>query len=139
MLKRLDTEESEKLIARGGIGRLACISEGWPYVVPVSYIYANNFIYVHSLAGRKITAMRENPRACFQVDEIRDVFHWKSAIAFGTFEEVTDAEERDWAVRRLLVRFPQLTPVESVPVHDGGSSVILFRIRVDSVTGVGEF
>jgi hypothetical protein len=31
-----------------------------------------------------------------------------------------------------------LTPVESVPVHDGQSSVIIYRIRIEQVTGVGE-
>jgi nitroimidazol reductase NimA-like FMN-containing flavoprotein (pyridoxamine 5'-phosphate oxidase superfamily) len=72
------------------------------------------------------------------VDEVKDGYHWRSALAFGLYEEVTDEPERKWAMRRLLSRFPQLTPVESVPVHDGQSSVIVFRVRIEEMSGVGE-
>jgi nitroimidazol reductase NimA-like FMN-containing flavoprotein (pyridoxamine 5'-phosphate oxidase superfamily) len=107
-------------------------------VVPVSYIFRDDRIYIHSLLGRKITAMRANPLVCLQVDEIRDESQWRSAIAFGDYQEVLDGSERDRALRELLNRFPHLTPVESVPVHDGGSSVIVFSIQVKRLSGVGE-
>jgi nitroimidazol reductase NimA-like FMN-containing flavoprotein (pyridoxamine 5'-phosphate oxidase superfamily) len=122
----------------GSVGRLGCIDNGAPYVVPVSYLFHDDNIYVHSLVGRKIRALRENPRACLQVDEVKDSYHWRSALAFGHYEEVTDERERRWAMRRLLSRFPNLTPVESVPVHDGQSSVIVFRVRIEELSGVGE-
>jgi nitroimidazol reductase NimA-like FMN-containing flavoprotein (pyridoxamine 5'-phosphate oxidase superfamily) len=72
------------------------------------------------------------------VDQIKDEYHWRSALAFGLYEELTNEQERRWAVRRLLSRFPHLTPVESVPVHDGQSSVIVFRVRIEEMSGVGE-
>jgi hypothetical protein len=37
-----------------------------------------------------------------------------------------------------MEKFPSFTPVESVPVHDGQSSVIVFRIRIQEITGVSE-
>jgi nitroimidazol reductase NimA-like FMN-containing flavoprotein (pyridoxamine 5'-phosphate oxidase superfamily) len=117
---------------------LGCVVDGGPYVIPVNYVFHNDSIYVHSLLGRKIKALRANPRACLQVDDIRDEYNWRSAIAFGRYEEVTDEGERNRAMHQLILRFPSLTPVESVPVHDGQSSVIVFRIRVEEVTGVGE-
>jgi nitroimidazol reductase NimA-like FMN-containing flavoprotein (pyridoxamine 5'-phosphate oxidase superfamily) len=107
-------------------------------VVPVSYIFRDDRIYIHSLLGGKIAALRANPLACLQVDEIRDESHWRSAIAFGEYHEVSDGSERYRALRELLDRFPHLTPVESVPVHDGGSSVIVFCIQVKRISGVGE-
>jgi uncharacterized protein len=107
-------------------------------VVPVCYLLSGDAIYVHSLGGRKVRAMRQDPRVCLQVEAVEDEYTWRSAIAFGLFEEVTEADERDRAVRRLLARFPQLTPVESVPVHDGQSSVIVFCIHIEEVTGVCE-
>jgi nitroimidazol reductase NimA-like FMN-containing flavoprotein (pyridoxamine 5'-phosphate oxidase superfamily) len=138
MLKRLSEEEAKELLRVCRVGRLGCIVDGRPYVVPVSYVYAEEGIYIHSLPGLKVQALRANPRACLQVDRIIDDFNWKSAIAFGEYEELRDPAEHAWAVRRLLIKFPQLTPVESVPVHDGQSSVIIFAIRVKKVTGVGE-
>lgn len=138
MIRPLTNEEARALLAECRTGRLGCVADGGPYVVPVSYIFYRDGIYIHSLPGRKIKALRENPRACLQVDEIKDDYNWRSAIAFGRYEEVTDDTERYWAFRRLLARFPTLTPVESVPVHDGQSSVIIFRIQVEEVSGVGE-
>jgi nitroimidazol reductase NimA-like FMN-containing flavoprotein (pyridoxamine 5'-phosphate oxidase superfamily) len=138
MINRISSDEARLLLGEGCVGRLGCVVDGGPYVVPVSYIFEDDSIYVHSLAGRKTRALAANPRACLQVDDIKDAFNWRSVIAFGSYEEITDEAERRWALRRLLSRFPQLTPVESVPVHDGQSSVIVFRIRVEEITGVGE-
>ncbi|MFL6214606.1 MAG: pyridoxamine 5'-phosphate oxidase family protein [Blastocatellia bacterium] len=138
MIRPMSPDETRALLEAGRIGRLGCVSDGKPYVVPVSYILSGSHLYIHSLIGRKVRALRQDPRACLQVDEIEDAYNWRSAIAFGRYEEIEDASERQWAVRRLLARFPHLTPVESVPVHDGQSSVIVFRIRVEEMTGVCE-
>jgi nitroimidazol reductase NimA-like FMN-containing flavoprotein (pyridoxamine 5'-phosphate oxidase superfamily) len=138
MITRLTTDEARSLLMECRIGRLGCVYEGGPYVVPVNYVLDGENIYVHSLAGRKVTALRANVKACLQVDEVIDEYHWRSAIAFGVYREVNAGPERDRAVALLLSRFPQLTPVESVPVHDGQSSVILFRIHVNEITGVAE-
>jgi uncharacterized protein len=138
MITRLSQEETRALLTASRVGRLGCVYEGGPYVVPINYVLDGESIYVHSLPGRKLVALRANPRACLQVDKVIDAYHWSSAIAFGVFEEVTDTKERDQAVRALLTSFPKLTPVESVPVHDGQSSVVIFRIRIREVSGVGE-
>ncbi|HEV8488144.1 MAG TPA: pyridoxamine 5'-phosphate oxidase family protein [Blastocatellia bacterium] len=138
MLSQLSEDETRKLLASARVGRLGCIFDGAPYVVPVSYIFRDDRIYIHSLLGRKIAALRANPRACLQVDEIRDEYQWRSAIAYGNYHELVDSVERNWALRELFQRFPHLTPVESVPVHDGGSSVIVFCIQVKQLSGVGE-
>jgi nitroimidazol reductase NimA-like FMN-containing flavoprotein (pyridoxamine 5'-phosphate oxidase superfamily) len=138
MIKVLNQENARDLLARSSVGRLGVVYKGGPYVVPVNYVLDGEIIYVHSLPGRKIEALRANPGACLQVDEVIDAYHWRSAIAFGTYEEITGQAERDIAVRRLLARFPKLTPVESVPVHDGQSSVVIFGIRINEITGVAE-
>ena len=138
MISSLSQDETRALLSQAGTGRLGCVVAGCPYVVPVNYVYHDDSIYVHSLPARKALTLRANPRACLQVDEIGDACHWRSAIAFGRYQEVTDDSERRGAVGRLLSRFPDLTPVESVPVHDGQSSVIIFCIRVEEMTGVGK-
>ncbi|MEK6406140.1 MAG: pyridoxamine 5'-phosphate oxidase family protein [Acidobacteriota bacterium] len=138
MITALSQEGARALLTESRVGRLGVVYEGGPYVVPVNYVFDGENIYVHSLPGRKLEALRANPRACLQVDEVTDSYHWRSAIAFGAYEEVTDPNERDRAVRALQARFPNLTPVESVPVHDGQSSVVIFRIRIREISGVGE-
>ena len=65
--------------------------------------------------------------------------HWTSVLAFGNYEEVIDLNERDSIRRSLLKEFPMLTPVESAVAEDvNAPEIIVFRIRVDRITGVSE-
>lgn len=133
-----DTEALE-VIKAGKIGRLGCIDQNEPYVVPINYVLDEGSIYSHSLPGRKIDAMRAHPRVCLQVDQIDDECRWRSAIAFGNFEEVHLPNQRRAVLTKLLSRFPKLTPVESMIVQDAAApDSIVFRIVVDQVTGVEE-
>ena len=139
MTRTLSPSEALELIQRGKVGRLGCVDKGEPYVVPINYLLEGESIYSHSLPGKKIDALRSNARACLQVDQIVDDFHWQSAIAFGIFEEVALPTERRKMIEKLLTRFPNLTPVESMMVRDAASpDSIVFRIIIDRVTGVEE-
>ena len=138
-MKTLAEEEGRALLSACKIGRLGCVDNGEPYVVPINYVFGDETIYSHSLPGRKIDAMRVHPRVCLQVDQIVDDFHWRSAIAFGNFEEIRVPSDRRSILSKLLARFPLLTPVESVMAQDAGApGSVVFRIIVDRITGIEE-
>lgn len=136
-LGKLSGDEARRILMNGKLGRLGCIADGEPYVVPINYIFDGENIYIHSLGGRKIDALRANPRACLQVDEIEDAYHWRSVIAYGNYEEITDEQMRERTLAEIFRRMPHLTPVES-KMAKGMSQAIVFRLKVDLITGVGE-
>ena len=139
MISHLSQEECFELLRGGRVARLGCIADGEPYVVPVNYACEGESVYVHSLPGRKVWAMRANPRVCLQVDDIHDEFGWRSVIAFGRYEELTHADERERAMNLLLSHFPKLTPVESLMADDAAApTLVIFRIHVERVTGLQE-
>ena len=139
MMKMLSDEDARQLFHHARVVRLGCIVNGEPYVVPINCHLEGDYLYSHSLYGLKIAGLRENPRACVQVDEIESDLRWKSAIAFGKFEEVTKSTERADTLTRLLHKFPMLTPVESAIAVDGSSpEVIVFKIKIERLTGVSE-
>lgn len=139
MFKTLSNDDGRNLFKTAKVARLGCIVNGEPYVVPITCLLQNNYLYSHSLNGTKITALRENPRACVQVDEIDSELSWRSAIAFGKYEEVTNPDERADVLNKLFRLFPMLTPVESTIARDGlAQDVIVFRIRIDRLTAVSE-
>ncbi|HYY97719.1 MAG TPA: pyridoxamine 5'-phosphate oxidase family protein [Pyrinomonadaceae bacterium] len=139
MITRMSEEEARALLRAGRLARLGCIAEGYPYVVPVNYAFNGEFVFSHSLPGLKVDAMRAFPRVCLQVDEVRGQTRWKSALAFGTFEELKDEGERERALNLLLSLFPQLTPVESLITADAGAPApVVYRVRVERVTGIRE-
>lgn len=139
MTKQLSDHEARALLSAVGIGRLGCIYENEPYVVPINYVFDDGVIYSHSLPGRKIDALRSHPRACLQVDYIESDLEWCSVIAYGTFEEIRARNDREVILGKLLSRFPKLTPVESLQARDAAApDTIVFRIRIDRITGVAE-
>lgn len=139
MITQLHPEESHALLRNGKLGHLGCVSDGEPYVIPVHYLFEDDSIYIHSLPGRKITALRAHPRACLQVEEIKDAFHWQSVIASGSYQEITDPPERERILCALFARLPHLTPVESAMSRSSGlAETIIFRLRIETLTGVSE-
>lgn len=140
MIRPLTPERAAAVLKAGHVGRLGCIVDDAPYVVPINYVFDCDSIYSHSLPGTKIDAMRADPRACLQVDDIADDCHWKSVMARGRYEEVSDRAESDRFRAALLSHLPGLTPVESLRQRTPAQGApIVFRIRIDEVTGVGEW
>jgi nitroimidazol reductase NimA-like FMN-containing flavoprotein (pyridoxamine 5'-phosphate oxidase superfamily) len=139
VIKELNSAEARELLGTERIGRLGCIAGGFPYVVPVNYILHGESVYLHSLPGLKVTAMRENPRVCLQVDRIESEWNWRSVLVAGVYEEITGELERSSVMGRLLSRFPQLTLVESIIAEDAGAPTpVVFRIRIERITGICE-
>jgi nitroimidazol reductase NimA-like FMN-containing flavoprotein (pyridoxamine 5'-phosphate oxidase superfamily) len=139
MIKRLSDDEAWALLRAGRLARLGCIADDAPYVVPVNYAADGTCVLVHTLPGRKLAAMRANPRVCLQVDDIEDQYHWQSVLAHGRFEEIKDGVARARAISLLLASFPALTPVESLIAADAAAPApVVFRIRIERITGVAE-
>jgi nitroimidazol reductase NimA-like FMN-containing flavoprotein (pyridoxamine 5'-phosphate oxidase superfamily) len=139
MMKMLSNDESRRLFEVARVVRLGCIVNGEPYVVPINCYLKGAALYSHSLPGAKISGLRQNPRACVQVDEIETDLRWRSAIAFGRYEEISNGNERAEILQKLLRQFPMLTPVESAIVVDGATpEVIVFKINIERLTGISE-
>src|SRR4051794_27195849 len=105
MLGSLQHREIEEVLTSQLVGRIGCHSNGETYVVPISYAYDGNYIYCHTEEGKKITIMRQNPRICFQVEEMKNMANWKTVIVQGEFEELKGRQERNAAMQTLLSRY----------------------------------
>jgi uncharacterized protein len=137
MITQIGPRESLEVLGRHRTGRLGCCLDNNPYVVPVSYYLERDVLLIHSLPGQKIEMLRANPRVCLQVDEIENDYNWLSVLAFGRYEEVTDAIEREEKLATLYRHLPHLSPVESRMKFEQ-EKMILFRIHIERLTGVCE-
>jgi len=76
---------------------------------------------------------------CLQVEQVESEFNWQSVMVFGDFEEIRTSSEREKVLRKLLARFPFLTPVESTIAHDANApESVVYRIVIDRTSGVAE-
>jgi uncharacterized protein len=136
-ITKLGDKNSLAILRKGTLGRLGCIALGWPYVVPVNYFFDGKDFYIHTLPGKKLDALRANTHVCLQVDEIKGPYNWRSVIAYGTFEEISNEETQENILTELYSRLPHMTPVESRLV-EGAKGTIVFRIKVEEITGMAE-
>mgnify|MGYP003224104069 CR=1 FL=1 len=67
--QQLTREEAEAVLSRGTSGVLSVLGdEGYPYGVPLSYVYHDGKLYFHwARSGHKLDAVRACPKASFCV------------------------------------------------------------------------
>ena len=65
----LSQEQSVSILEKGTAGVLALSGdEGYPYAVPISYVYKDNRIFFHSaVSGHKIDAVKRSDKVSFCV------------------------------------------------------------------------
>jgi len=134
---RLKLSDALTILHENRLGYLGCISNGEPYVLPINYYFDGKHIFSHSLPGMKIDALRKNPQVCLQVSQIRDSYHWRSAIAYGAYDEISDPRMEEEIMAEMYKHIEQLTPVESKMIATS-EKMVVFRIRLTEITGMGE-
>jgi nitroimidazol reductase NimA-like FMN-containing flavoprotein (pyridoxamine 5'-phosphate oxidase superfamily) len=93
LIQELTRQASLDLLARTHLGRLACAQGDQPYVVPIYFVYDNQYLYSFSTVGQKIEWMRANPLVCVEVDDVVSPEQWMSVVVFGHYEELADTPE----------------------------------------------
>ena len=136
--------ETDRLLRKEVFGRLACGENDTIYVVPISYVYDGEYIYCHTQEGLKVDIMRKQPKVCFEVDHLKDMANWQSAVVFGTFEELTDPGLRSLGLKKLHERILPMPSSETThlssdwpfpPEEFNRITGVTFRIRAEKKTG----
>ncbi len=144
MFGKLDNSQIEKVLSDNFVGRIGCYAHGKIYVVPISYAYEGGCIYGHTFEGLKVSMMRENPNVCFQVDKMADMADWESVISWGTYEELTNEENRTAGLQILTERIlphissqtVKLSPEWPFPSYDlKNIKGIVFKICLTEKSG----
>lgn len=99
--QQLSTEECIDILQRGSSGVLAVIGDnGYPYAVPLSYVYHDNALFFHSAtSGHKLDAIRQNEKFSFCVIDQDEVIPekltsaYRSVIVFGKAHILEDEGE----------------------------------------------
>jgi len=146
MIGHLTKEEIEEVLRANVLGRIGCSDGKKQYIVPISYIYDGKHIIAHSPTGMKIEMMRKNPGVCFEVDEMKDFANWKSVIAWGQYQELTEERERYAAMKLFVDRMmhmkisetavlPELSEKRTHPRSPGNIHPVIYRIVLTEKTG----
>lgn len=109
----LSDEECIEILKRGTSGVLALLGDdGYPYAVPISYVYNDSRLYFHGAkSGHKIDAIRKCRKASFCVidqDEIvpeKYTTYYRSVIAFGKIAIMENETDMQKAAEELARKY----------------------------------
>lgn len=144
--QQLSRQEAQEILRSATAGVLSVNGDnGYPYAVPVSYVYTDGTIYFHSaLQGHKIDAIRDNPKVSFCVIAEDDVkpreftTYFKSVIAFGKARIIEDADEKMAALRLLAERYSDNTVTRTmtdIEIAGGFNRLLMVAIQVEHLSG----
>ena len=117
----LSREDCISILERGTSGVLALSGDGgYPYAVPLSYLYHDGALYFHcAKSGHKLDAIRSCPRASFcvigqdQIVPLRRTTFYRSVIAFGSIDILEEAAEKRRAIDALTAKYASEDSIEN--------------------------
>lgn len=145
----LDEDAARDALARGFCGRLATVgADGYPYCVPLLYVWMDGEVWVHNTAARG--HLRRNvdhePRVCFEIDEPGEVFAYgrfecdsalayRSVILFGRVRVVEERAAKQRFCEALMAKYGKPgwdRPKGFFPRLD---QITVYAIAIERLTG----
>jgi len=137
VFREMSRDEIEAMLLRNKVGRLAFSFHDRVDVQPIHYFYERGWLYGRTSEGDKIMSLKHNQWVAFEVDEVDDVFDWRSIVLHGSFwilhPRGSPRAEEVWEKAAELVN--KLVP-GALTEHDPVAfRQTLFRIAVSDVRG----
>lgn len=120
-------DQIEDFLQGAQVGRFITQNpDGFPYAVPVHYVYEQGKIYFHGrIHGQKMTNIRRNPQVCFEVDEMLRInaddaetacqvgTRYNSVVAFGYAKVIEEIERKNEILIKIVDKYtPQFSGEE---------------------------
>jgi uncharacterized protein len=144
MVEDLSNEEILQVLKTNFLGRLGLHDGDKTYVIPTNYVYDGKFILCHAVEGAKIKIMRQYPSVCFEVEEIKSFTNWRSILAQGWYQELTEERDRYNAMKScvdhgLHIKVPHNALESRAALADTGMSrterPVIYRIVITELSG----
>ena len=142
--QELSEEACRQVLLEATSGVLAVYGdEGYPYAVPLSFVYAGSKIYFHGAkSGHKLDAIRRNEKVSFCVigqDEIipeKFTTYFRSVIVFGTARILEDETEMRTAIEILSDKYAPGRPEErDAEIGKEWPALCLVELSIDHMSG----
>lgn len=140
----LNTDYAISMLDKATSGVLAVHGDdGYPYAVPLSYVYHDGSIYFHSAKeGHKLDAIKNNDKVSFCVilldNPVGEGFttYFMSVIAFGRARIIEDAEEKQKTIEILSDRyFPDIKEASLEEIKQSNERFLMIEMKIEHITG----
>jgi nitroimidazol reductase NimA-like FMN-containing flavoprotein (pyridoxamine 5'-phosphate oxidase superfamily) len=139
-----DRQQMEDILSKAKFLRLALSDAETPYIVPMSFGYKENAIYLHSSQkGRKIEILKKNSRVCFEVAVETELItadepcnynvRYRSVIGFGQAKFLEAYNEKVEGLTVLSEHYGKEGPFEFEEWKV--SRLCVIKIEIEKMTG----
>lgn len=113
--QKLPEKQCLDILKRAKTATLALAGDdGYPYSVPINFVYENGKIYFHGAKeGHKIDAIKNNPKVSMSIIDQEDVIeeelttYFRSVILFGKARILQDEDEIYHAIETLGLKYTE--------------------------------
>lgn len=142
--QQLAPVQTVAILRQATSGTLALLGDnGYPYAVPLSYVYSDGKLYFHSaMTGHKVDAIRRCDKASFCVIDRDDVkpekytTYFRSVIAFGRIFIIEDEAERMAVAQMLGNRYnPNNDEALQNELKHGFDHMLIICLEIEHLTG----
>lgn len=141
--QQLSDAECEALLMSASSGVLSLVGEdGYPYAVPLSFVYHEGTIYFHtSTKGEKMEAMKHDNKASFCVIAKDDVVpskfttRYQSVVSFGTVRLVDEFDEQLQVLHWLADKYSPGELGFEKEVADARGHLSVIAMDIELMTG----
>ncbi|URZ18577.1 pyridoxamine 5'-phosphate oxidase family protein [Clostridium felsineum] len=141
--RELRNDDIIEILKNNEYGILSTISEnGYPYGVPLSYIYMNDSIYFHSaLDGHKLDNIKISDKVSFcvvgETSVVPDEFttNYESVIILGKAKEIFDDEKTSVLLEILKKYSKEYIEKGKIYIEKAGQRTKVFKIDINHISG----
>jgi len=142
--QELSAEDTKKVFEAGSYGTLAVSGDdGYPYAVPLSYVYADGKLYFHCAnQGHKLDAVQNNAKVSFCVvgqDKVvpeRLTTLYESAIVFGHAKVIEDDTEKRKALEYIAQKYSSINGEKNnEEIEKHWTSVCVIVLEIEHMAG----
>lgn len=141
----LSPQDIKTLLKNNYTGHLACVDKDGPYVVPFTYYYDDdsNSLVSYTAEGRKVDALREDPRVSINVSDIKALNRWQSVVIEGEFVELQALEAME-AIKLLITQLKtqineqgrdKVDAIADMSPAKEAAAKVVYRIDIKAVHG----
>ena len=141
--REIFNEDIEEILNQGEYGFLSTVGDdGYPYAVPLSYIYYDKCIYFHGAKeGNKLQNIEKNNKVSFcvvtdtEVLQSKFTINYKSVIAFGLASEATD-DLKETVLFELIKKYsPEFLEAGKQYIQKAKDHTKILKIDIEHMTG----
>jgi nitroimidazol reductase NimA-like FMN-containing flavoprotein (pyridoxamine 5'-phosphate oxidase superfamily) len=154
----MSDDDARRFLRAQKVAHVATVdAAGWPYVIPLIYVYeGGNRLFVHtgSHRGHFERNLRENPRSAVEVSEMgtlhpgrtfacQSALAYTSVVTFGVMRIVDSVSDKTWFFDRVLDKYghaewvfePGYPQISNIPGYPQISKIVLYEQTIEIMAG----